>query len=809
MSSSSRVSAKWTIRVAINLGAIRSAAAVDCSRYNDGPPPSNGRALCRRARDTSQMGSLLADLSARTRGLHLTSSLTLPLYKEDLRTNVQLQQTRIKFAKISESNAKALQDWGNEKLQRAQKTVDESPYDLEAWSILIREAQIRPIIEVRPVFEKLVTVFPSAGRYWKIYIEQEMKMRNFEKVEKLFQRCLMKILNIELWKLYLSYVKETKASLTTYKEKMAQAYDFALDKIGMDIHSYSIWNDYVMFLKSVEAVGSYAENQKISAVRKVYQRGVINPMINMEQLWKDYMSFEQNINPIIAEKMAIERSRDYMNARRVAKELEAVTRGLNRSAPSIPPTGHPEEVKQVELWKKYIAWERSNPLRTEDTSLVARRVMFAIEQCLLCLGHHPAVWHQAAHFLELSSKILTEKGDVNAAKNLSDEAATMFERATNTLLSKNMLLYFAHADFEEGRVKYEKVHQIYQKFLDIPAYVQYMKFARRAEGIKSARTVFKRAREDIRCKHHVYVAAALMEYYCTKDKTIAFRIFELGLKKFGDNPDYILCYIDYLSHLNEDNNTRVLFERVLSSGSSLEPEKSVDIWNRFLEFESNIGDLASIVKVEKRRSAVLEKIKEFEGKETAQLVDRYKFLDLYPCTAMELRSIGYMDVSSVARNSIGVIPRVPDPEEAIAALPRPDLSQMIPYKPKVNPLPGEHPVPGGSFPLPTAAAQLCTILPPPGCFRGPFVVVDLLMDVFSRIQLPDHAPLPEADNGCDTKLFDLAKSVHWIVDESNDGMSIGSKRRRTRLGGDDSEEEDLPPPPINDIYRQRQQKRVK
>lgn len=51
---------------------------------------------------------------------------------------------------------------------------------------------------------------------------------------------------------------------------MAQAYDFALEKIGMDIQSYSIWNDYVSFLKSVEAIGSYAENQKISAVRKVF-----------------------------------------------------------------------------------------------------------------------------------------------------------------------------------------------------------------------------------------------------------------------------------------------------------------------------------------------------------------------------------------------------------------------------------------------------------------------------------------------------------------------------------------------------------
>lgn len=74
---------------------------------------------------------------------------------------------------------------------------------------------------------------------------------------------------------------------------MAQAYDFALEKIGMDIHSYTIWNDYVNFLKSVEAVGSYAENQKISAVRKVYQRGVINPMIGMETFWKDYIAFEQ------------------------------------------------------------------------------------------------------------------------------------------------------------------------------------------------------------------------------------------------------------------------------------------------------------------------------------------------------------------------------------------------------------------------------------------------------------------------------------------------------------------------------------
>lgn len=41
---------------------------------------------------------------------------------------------------------------------------------------------------------------------------------------------------------------------------------------------------------------------------------------------------------------------------------------------------------------------------------------------------------------------------------------------------------------------------------------------------------------------------------------------------------------------------------------------------------------------------ILWQLKEYEGKETAQLVDRYKFLDLYPCTSTELKSIGYAEV---------------------------------------------------------------------------------------------------------------------------------------------------------------------
>lgn len=41
------------------------------------------------------------------------------------------------------------------------------------------------------------------------------------------------------------------------------------------------------------AVGQFAENQRISAIRKIYQRGISTPMASIEQLWNDYCAYEK------------------------------------------------------------------------------------------------------------------------------------------------------------------------------------------------------------------------------------------------------------------------------------------------------------------------------------------------------------------------------------------------------------------------------------------------------------------------------------------------------------------------------------
>ena len=180
---------------------------------------------------------------------------------------------------------------------------------------------------------------------------------------------------------------------------------------------------------------------------------------------------------------------------------------------------------------------------------------------------------------------------------------------------------------------------------------------------------------------------------------------------------------------------RVLFERALTS-EALTPEQTVEIWNKFLEFETNVGDLPGIKKVEKRRSQAFDLADTLKSCPTARLIDRYRFNDLFPCSRDELTSMGYeypdlfdtlnntaasnvtgiggtagsagsLPNSSGASLQSGVVGTVTNgTNKAISAdtkMATPDISQMVPFKPKFKWIVGEHRLPGGGFPLPPSA----------------------------------------------------------------------------------------------------------
>ncbi|CAO3662322.1 unnamed protein product [Rhizopus stolonifer] len=399
----------------------------------------------------------------------------------------------------------------------------------------------------------------------------------------------------------------------------------------------------------------------MDSMRRAYQKAVTIPLNNVEHLWKEYDQWENSLNRLTAKKFLGEKSSAYMTARTALREMRLLTDGITHHSVPLPPQWSDSERIQLEQWKKYINWEKSDPLRLEDSSAVMERVIYAYQQAFFSLRFYPEIWHGCAtYYLE---------------QDKPDKALAIFKEA-NEIMPTSLLINFSYAELCESKKQIDEARQIYNDLInkldeqsdqlketcqnevaqlqqdadeeraslnltddidgeireqlrskersvkkkqeeveskmneeaDVIAragslvWVCFMRFARRTEGIKSARALFSRARKSSNCTYHVYVANALMEYHNSKDSVIAGKVFSLGQKTFSDNPEFVCQYLEFLIQMNDDNNTRALFERTLAT---MPPEKAVPVWHKFLDYENKYGDLASVQNVEKRRLEAL------------------------------------------------------------------------------------------------------------------------------------------------------------------------------------------------------------
>eukprot|EP00041_Stephanoeca_diplocostata_P017962 m.372340 g.372340 ORF g.372340 m.372340 type:complete len:694 (+) comp20871_c0_seq1:257-2338(+) len=637
-----------------------------------------------------------------------------------------------------------------EKLQKLEASIAKDAYDLSAWQGLFAEAQKLSIAEAREYYEKFLVQFPTAARYWRLYIDHEKQNKNYAQVVELFQRCLIPCSDVALYKSYLQYMNETKKGDPTYRDEILKAYQFVVDQVGNDFSSTDIWKDYIEFLKREDPATTYEEGQKITDVRRASQLAVKVPKQSIDHIWRDYSEYEQSVNKTIAKKVMDDCSKSYMTARRVSRDIEHKFRDINRGQLARPPRGNKEENQQLRRWLSYIDWEKKNPMGYEgkETVNIITRVRYAYKLALLCLRHYERLWIDATSYLGDEAKLAQAAGDSNAAEQLESAATAMFEEAC-AFLPTSTLIAFAFADHSEMRGKQDQTNAIYERLLqrdDVDTtlvFVQYMRAARRTGGEKEFRSIFSRARQDRRCSHYVYIASALMELSGAKNaETVCQRVFELGLKKHPADPKYVLRYLEHLFNKTDQSNARVLFERVLEE---MEPVTARPIWDRFHAFETLYGDLTQITTVETRQSEKYPEI--YQAQPSRHLVGRFKFMDLLPCSEHALATMGLAHDPFLTGG--GMLPSgaggakakdshadrgVEDDADADSTpFFLPDTSQLLPFRP--NP---ESPA---GLAYPETVLELLTQLPSPANY-----VSDkprrLRVDALMREIQTRHIPVP-------------------------------------------------------------------
>ncbi|KAG0481583.1 hypothetical protein HPP92_012441 [Vanilla planifolia] len=592
-------------------------------------------------------------------------------------------------------------------------------YNVEAAEILANEAQLLPISDAVPIYEQLVSTFPTAAKFWKQYVEAYMAIKNDEATKQIFSRCLFNCPQISLWRCYIRFIRKINEQKGAEGlEETKKAFEFMLSYVGFDISAGPAWMEYITFLKSLPAVTAQEESQRMTSLRKVYQKAIVTPTHHIEQLWKEYENFENSINRALAKGLLSEYQPKYNSARAVYRERKRYLDEIDWNMLAVPPN---------DIWYDY------------------------------------ATWHAKSGSL--------------------DSAIKAFQRALKALPDYAPLKY-AYAELEESRGAIQSAKTIYESIVQDNAdvislaYIQFMKFLRRTEGFEAARKYFLDAQKLSNCTYHVFVAYAMMAFCLDKDVKVAHNVFEAGLKKFMNEPGYILEYADFLCRLNDDRNVRALFERALSL---LPPEKSVEVWNRFVKFEQMYGDLASILKVEQRRKEALSGTSEDGSKALEStlhdVVTRYNFIDLWPCSSKELdrlarqewlaRNIDKKADNFFILNGTNALDKVsggqadksnsqpskvvyPDASRMVVCEPRQTNEQLLP-KASNSDVPSTSSIASGNF---VTVDEMLKLLSPTlvgfitnlPSIEGPSPSVDVILSILSQCNIPSGASIKASTN---------------------------------------------------------------
>jgi cleavage stimulation factor subunit 3 len=240
----------------------------------------------------------------------------------------------------------------------------------------------------------------------------ELENEDFYRVEQIFNKALLSIPNVQLWSMYLDYVRRrnnlTTDSTGNARQVISQAYEFVLQNIGNDKDSGFIWQDYVRFIRSGPGnVGgnTWQDQQKMDTLRKAFRQAIMIPTQAVHSLWQEYYAFEMGLNKVTGRKFLHEKMPSYMTAKQSCVQLQNITKHLNRTTlPRLPPAigfdGDVEHQEQVEIWKKWIQWEKEDPLvlKEEDLTAYKKRVVYVFKQATITMRFEPEFWYDAAIF---------------------------------------------------------------------------------------------------------------------------------------------------------------------------------------------------------------------------------------------------------------------------------------------------------------------------------------------------------------------------------------------------------------------------
>lgn len=340
--------------------------------------------------------------------------------------------------------------------------VLQDPLDYKSWTKLIDQVIVKDKEDqVRSVFDRYLAIFKFDARQWSSYVNFELNRADFQRVVDLFAKCLPITSDVDLCRTYVLYVRRVNDVITggeKARSTVVLAFDFAVNKCGIDIDSSDLWNDYLDFFKTWTPGTSWEQQQKNDLIRKLYRRCLVIPNARIESMWSDYTKWENEVStPNNASKNIADLSTEYMEARSWNTEWKNVTSNLiRRRLVPVSAVDDPNDIVkgQLEAWLNWLEFEKKNGLNLNEQDL-QHRIDYVFKRAVTILPFVPEVWFRYNKFL------LQENEDAN--KSHCIELLTDGIR----LNPKSFLLCFQLAELYERDGTFPKAQEVYDSSIKV------------------------------------------------------------------------------------------------------------------------------------------------------------------------------------------------------------------------------------------------------------------------------------------------------------------------------------------------------
>lgn len=407
------------------------------------------------------------------------------------------------------------------------------------------------------------------------------------------------------------------------------AFDFAVNKVGIDLDSYDLWKDYLDFYKKWTPGSNFELQQKNESIRKLYRRCLVIPNAKIETMWADYRKWEnENSSPNSASKFIADLSTAYMEVRPWNTEWQNATENLLRRklVPFSPHNDTSDIVKpQIVLWFRWIELEKKNKLNLDDQALT-QRIEHVYRRAISMLPFVPELWYRFSQYL------LSVDEEKNRSTSVGILADGLVLNPTSYIIAFRLSeLYEKDNSFPKARDTYEDtIKLLSEEHLKIETKIEELK-AQAAEATKEApvetandngydsnddepipqpvfaytesqaneiRSLQEKLEELARCVTLLYIKLMALckrsqgikevrsvfkqrknfkdmtfEFYVenalheyySDNKKTADKIFDLAMKLFSKNGAFLYAYLDYLMLSNSIESLKVIFEVAVTS----------------------------------------------------------------------------------------------------------------------------------------------------------------------------------------------------------------------------------------------------